>query len=884
MKSDKKDKEVVEQLVNEEYSDWISGIRGILQEPGSPLSLKDGVWEVVKRKELWEALGASLFDEHLDRFKGIVVDVLRERDPQFELAAEERFAASVYGKVLRHSHALRKGLAESLALLGSQPEALKNCSRGKAEGIAIVSIREIFKEADWVLWGSLNRLLPTLAEAAPAEFLSAVENGLNQRPCPFDELFSQEGSGVFGGNYMTGLLWALETLAWDEQYLVQTTILLGKLGSRDPGGNWGNRPANSLATIFLPWLPQTIASVDKRIAAVQTLHKECAESAWKLLLGLLPNQQQSSMGSHKPVWRKIIPDDWEKGVTNKEYCEQISRYADIAVEMAKGDFARLNELISHLDNLPKSSFDKLLWYLKSAELKHTCEEERTPLWTALLRFTIKHRKYSDADWALSAELVEEVEQVAKDLTPRRPENLFRRLFNEGAMELYEERGDWQEQQKKLEGGRQDATKKIIADGGLEAVLEFARSVRFPEEVGGSLGVVGDDNADSVILPGLLDTQDEKLALLAQGFVWARRWTKGWEWVGEIDTSAWSNVQKGKFLCCLPFTEETWEYSKQLLGEHEVEYWAKVNVNPWQAKDSVNLAIDNLIKYSRPKAALKCLYTIVHSQKSLDKNRAVNALLKAVSSKEPAYSVDAYNIVQIIEALQKDPEVNEGDLFNIEWAYLPLLTGPGKSGSPKVLEQRLASEPDFFCEGIGLLYRSKKETKSAREPTEQDKMIATNVWRLLNDWRTLPGTQRGGGFSVDDFNSWLGHVKTKCKKSGHLDVALSTVGGVLIHYIPDPEGLWIHRGLAEALDAADAEEMRRGFSLGIFNSRGAYCVDPTGKPEKELAAKYTQQADEVENATYHRFAITLRSLAKHYEKEAERIIQEHAGQESECPAD
>ena len=122
-------------------------------------------------------------------------------------------------------------------------------------------------------------LLPTLAEAAPGEFLTAVEKALRKIPCPFDKLFSQEGSGITGGNYMTGLLWALETLAWDEQYLVKVTVLLGKLASHDPGGNWANRPDNSLKTIFLPWLPQTIASVKKRKVAIQTLQKECPKIA-----------------------------------------------------------------------------------------------------------------------------------------------------------------------------------------------------------------------------------------------------------------------------------------------------------------------------------------------------------------------------------------------------------------------------------------------------------------------------------------------------------------------------------------------------------------------------------------------------------------------------
>ena len=98
--------------------------------------------------------------------------------------------------------------------------------------------------------------------------------------------------------------------------------------------------------------------------------------------------------------------------------------------------------------------------------------------------------------------------------------------------------------------------------------------------------------------------------------------------------------------------------------------------------------------------------------------------------------------------------------------------------------------------------------------------------------------------------------------------------MIIHCPPDPNGLWIYSSAANALNAKDAEDIRRGFRLGIFNSRGVHWVDPTGKTEKELAAKYRQQAEEVETHGYQRFAVTLRELADSYEREAERIIDEH----------
>lgn len=355
---------------------WMQKVREVLNLPGSPLSLKNGQWKFIERANVWEQLGSRIFDQHLEDFKSAAVAVLTERDPSFELPREERYAASIHGRVLSHSPALRNGIAEGLALLGNKSSALTNCSQGKAENLASLAIREILSDADWMLWGSLNGLLPTLSEASPDEFLNAVEHALRLSPCPFDELFSQEGNGITGGNYLSGLLWALEGLAWDETYLVRVCVILGELASHDPGGNWTNRPSNSLLTIFLPWFPQTLASIEKRQAAIKTLCHEWPEIGWELLLRLLPNQHQSTSGSHKPKWRISIPEDWNKEVTHQEYWEQVSFYADLAVTIAGSDIAKLSELVSHFDKLPKPSFDKLLVILSSEELTLMEEEKR----------------------------------------------------------------------------------------------------------------------------------------------------------------------------------------------------------------------------------------------------------------------------------------------------------------------------------------------------------------------------------------------------------------------------------------------------------------------------------------------------------------------------
>ena len=69
--------------------------------------------------------------------------------------------------------------------------------------------------------------------------------------------------------------------------------------------------------------------------------------------------------------------------------------------------------------------------------------------------------------------------------------------------------------------------------------------------------------------------------------------------------------------------------------------------------------------------------------------------------------DSYEITELIKALQNDPATNEAALFSVEWAYLPLL-GNDADTRPKLLEAHLATQPDFFCKVIRLIYRSNKE--------------------------------------------------------------------------------------------------------------------------------------------------------------------------------
>jgi hypothetical protein len=845
--------------------------------PGTPLRQRDGSWRFAARYEGWYALGPQIFDQHLQRFAGAAVSVLEEKDPQFELDKDARYTAAIFGKVLNHSHQLRQGIAESLALIGSHSKALTSCSSGRAEAIASDSVRETLDHADWVRWASLNDLLPLLAEAAPRAFLDSVEKALRSNPCPFDRVFAEEGTAFTGRTYITGLLWALETLAWDADNLSRVVMCLGELAVRDPGGRYSNRPARSLTTILLPWLPQTCAPVSRRVAAVRTLLTENPDVGWKLLVSLLPQSYSSSSGTRRPAWRETIPEEMPKGVTQQEYMAQTDRYAEIALDVAKSDRGRLAELIDHIEHLPTSARENLLKYLASESVTKSPELERLNLWNKLVDVVAKHRRHLNADWAMSAEQIESIAAAAESLSPQTHEYRQRRLFSERDFELYVETGNYADQQEQLDLRRRETLEELAANGGIDAVLSFAAAVQSPWRVGVVFGVVAECGVEHALLPNLLDSDQMPLSQFAGGFVRSRLRVGGWPWVDGMNTSQWTSSQVSHFLSLMPFTEDAWLRAERLLGSEVGEYWTKTDANPLESDSSLEQAIDALIQHGRPIAALRCIHRMLYDKQPIDGVRAVRALIAALNSSESKQLIVAYELAEVIKELQRDPATKKDDIERIEWIYLPLLDR-SNGAFPQFLERRMATDSAFFCEVIRLAFRSSLKDHSPKEETEESGKLAANAYSLLRGWHTPPGCQLDGSYDGEFLNRWLGNAMRECTETGHVETAMIMIGHSLFHAPADPDGLFIHRSAAAALNGKDAQDLRDGYRTELSNSRGVHWVDPTGNEERKLADKYRSQAESIEHAGYPRLATTLREISESYERDAVRMASRYTPEE------
>lgn len=861
------DTRIAAAIAGKTYGEWIGSMRRLSQRPGTPLIQREGVWKFISRYEGWFALGPFVFDDHLERVRDAAVRVLTDVHPKFDLEPESRFAASIHGKVPRYSSGLRKGLSETLALMGSYSHALTSCSLGRGDAVASRAVREVLSATDWKLWATCNDVFPLLAEASPDAFLDCVQQALDAEPSPFAELFKQEGSGVTGSTYMAGLLWALETLAWSPDVIVRTIIALGQLTGIDPGGNWSNRPDNSIRTILLPWFPQTCASIPQRLTTVATLLKEYPHAGWRCLLKLLPARHEHTSGSRKPAWRAYISENWTEGVTVADYAEQVNGYANLAVQVAKTDHHKLRELVEKIAELTDESRNVILEYIQSDSIRGLPEDGRLGLWETLRGIVARHRKHSGMDWALPPATVDRIASAAVAIEPVAPQFRHRRLFSDVGIDLSDEKMPHEEFERDLARRRLAAINEVLQQGGIPGVFAFAKAVPSPWLAGDTLSAIGSIEIDTAILPQYLEGTEREIVQLAGGYTRGRYRAQGWPWVDGIDFSSWEPRQIGMLLAYLPFEKNTWIRAAAILGKDEREYWSRASANAYGAGKDVVEAVEKLIEHDRAASAIRCLSFVLESSIQLNPATAVLALESFLKSSEPAGSMDIHATQEVISWLQACPEADKEALLRIEVGYLPLF-GRLNGARARTLERRLADDPNFYCEAIRICFRPISEEKTQREPTERERTQAENTYHLLHDWATPPGSREGGTFDANAFACWLGNVKEQCRKSGHLEVALTQIGHVLVYVPADSDGLWICHAAAKALDAKDADDMRNGFVIELFNSRGVHSWTG-GKDESKLAAEWKKRAESVEAHGYHRLAKSLRELADSYERDSKR---------------
>ena len=308
-----------------------------------------------------------------------------------------------------------------------------NTPQGAPEGSswrAASLVRKLLENVAPKRWFSLAYLLPLLAEAAPDEFLSALEKDVREASPAVASLFEKSGDGLFSSSPHTSLMWALELLAWDVAHLSRVTLILADLTGIDTGGRTHPRPAGVLLDIFRFWYPQTVATIDERLQALDLLAKRKPEVAWTLLIALVPQGQDTASPGSKPRWRDYDRSQI-KEITYGDIGRQVDWTADRIVLLASADTPKWQVLTKEFARLPAATQQATEKWLDTVDTESLDPAVRLEIWGGLRHLVREHRFFHDAFWALPPAKVEKLAEIEKKWAPTDPVARTKWLFGYG---------------------------------------------------------------------------------------------------------------------------------------------------------------------------------------------------------------------------------------------------------------------------------------------------------------------------------------------------------------------------------------------------------------------------------------------------------------------
>ncbi len=870
----KADREIVSSLGDREYETIEDDIARLLRYDDSPVWSTGSYRGVISKIDAIFAIARMITRPNLDRFFIAAECVLAESDPALELPGKDRWAAALYGKTRDHSGALRNSVCETLVILSVHGNILFQDRIGiDVESCVAALIRKLLTPLTLEKLLSQDSDLPRYAEAAPDVFLRIIEADLqNDDPIVLGLLSPVDRNSLWDSPSRTGLLWALECLAWKPQNLLRVSLILAQLSRRKIDDNLMNKPDASLQEIFSSWLPQTAASVEERIKALETLIRRYPDVGWEICTAQIKPGPQMGHYSYRPRWRGDATGAGH-GATRKDIYTFCRKVLDLLIDWSSHDENTLGDLVQSLQGMPEKDQSRV-WDLISKWSPKASEEAKATLRERIRKFAFTRR---GRQRKLGEATRDRAHEAYDSLKPNDPVIRHGWLFanqwiQESPDEIEEEGFDFRKRDERINRLRREAITEIWTEYGFEGVQKLLAGSGAAGTVGQYAASLFTDMKSQVdfiyrclSLDGAIRS---KADWCLQGFLWSI-----------VDDSRIELLQaalKGlsaedckRLFICTPFQESTW----RLLGDYDEEirngYWQ--DVSPFLGKFTpaeLTTVIDRFLEARRPRAA----FFAVHMDfRDIETSRLKRLLLDvATVNVEPAdhFKLDSYHISEALDSLHGRVGVTHEEMAQLEFLYIDALRS-SKHGIPN-LERQIAQTPSLFVQALAFAYKRSDNREDPQEwrieNPEQRRAMASAAYHLLDQMEKIPGTDENGRIKGTDLTAWIAEVRRLCHEFARVEIGDQCLGQLLAKAPMDENGIWPCEAVCEAMEGMASAEIGKGFHIGVKNSRGVHSRGEGGEQERELAAKYRAWAERL-HFNYPFVGGVLEDIAKSYDREA-----------------
>ncbi|MDD4992592.1 MAG: hypothetical protein PHR83_10195 [Paludibacter sp.] len=852
------DIELIEKLSEQKYSDYLVTLNKWKNFEESPIIQIGETWRLTSPLDLWTNLSFQLTPKDFQIIEECFSLAFKNGNPIIEPEDKNSFTA-YFNKRNKYSNWSREGLTQSLILVG-RLNGVKIPNLNNPQNWVDNIIFDLLNNANGEMWVSIDHELPLISEASPESFLKAIKSSLEKEQPEIMDMFKEEDGILHKTSHHTGLLWALENLAWLPEYLRDVSLILLKLSRLDPGGNLENRPLNSITEIFKPWHYQTLASYDERMEILKYVSKKEKESGWSLLIRMLPEHHGIAHPTHKMRWR-MFDKNTNQSYTYQEIWNTHSAIIEMLINLFDNDEEKFSLLIKETFNKELSPKDRKKVLDWADTVCTNIEQKKFTTWEEIRKILNQHRSHPNTEWALPESELARLESLYIKLQPIDVINKYIWLFNDQFPDFpegfkyddkeFEKRHE--QHQRQIDEARDNAVTIFLKELGLNHTLELRKIVKEFWLLGGTLANVITNQEEIYTVCECLN--DEKnLIGFVHSFIYRKSIVENFEWIQslfkKLQEKKVSNKALSNVLIPLIQNQQLWDYIASLDEEIQNDYWLNMIPRFYHiTEDEKTFGIEMLLKYKRFFSAIDIAS---HFADSIPSNLLSEMLRKAGTvdaSETPRFR--GYEIEQVFKELDKRTDVEKSTLIHLEWLYLPILDSHGAKRKPKNLEEELANNPDFFIEVLKCIYIPKDKTLLEKEregfSNEVIQNRAKQAFHLLHSWKKIPGMKEDNSINEDELKKWVIKARTLAETISRLDVADAEIGKVLAQY-PENSPFWPQEKIFQLIEEINTKSLKQNYSSALFNKRSfsSRAAFEGGNIEREKAAYFEKLENDFKN--------------------------------------
>lgn len=875
------DKELLEALSGESYQDFIRKITPFISMEDAPIQKVGNVWMLKSPLDAWFLIGRHLDSEYFERFRKAVNSVLTQTDPKYDLPPKDRWAAAIYGKSPNHSEWIRRGLIESLTILGVFGEGVSKAVDRPEEFVASV-VRNILEGANtWEAWASLKDIMALIAEASPESFIEVLEEKLDENKTPFEDLMrDDEDRYGLGDCKHSGLLWAIEGMAWDPQYLLDSVRLFLKLSQIDSGSRWSNRPLASLTDILLPGIPQTNASPEERLAAYDYVIENDPVIAWKIGIRHIDGGTIST--SHMFRWRDRGGDRVGlEGELQNNYTKYVNGLLPRWEKLVAATNENISSAVQEFLRLPEDVRTKLLKALETLDPSSFSKEERDALLHNFRHIINWISNYGEEKHKTHLPALTKAYEL---LTPDDLIEKYNWLFTDGWPQLPEAEPQASKgHQERLSEIRAGVAREMLDNLSLEDVLKYGESLNYQAMFFGSLALAVKDKEEDEKLVDALTKRlvDNSWPLI--GYSMGRVEVKEISWVpmqierlkklGDVSPKVVAALFKG-----IPESTTIWESVEKHGSDVEKEYWkiaTGYTRSETEKSSEIEIAVSKLLEVERPEAALNLAGSPHISLPSKLLERLLLSLLnsKNESKKHLDGTMLEFHLTNVFNQLYEREELSIEEIGKLEWPFAQVFDRYNRHNTgPLALHKSLQKDPSFFVELISHLYKKDDGSEFVPEGITEDQAsnIASNAREVLESWYLVPGVKEDQTVDKVALNKWVDEARKLSESKGYLRGCDLKLAEVFSRFPSDSDGMWPHIALRETIERIKAPLFEEHIPYALYNSRGVRTrsVNSGGEEERKIALDYFDWAKKMK-AKWPRTSKLIKSYANMLDSDAKR---------------